>query len=150
MLRSPRALRVSSRIDRAVNLRTKRKSKMQIPEKASLLRIFIGEDDKADGRPLYEAIVLKAREAHLAGATVLRGPLGFGRSSMLHTAKVLRLSQDLPVVVEIVDTEEKINGFLPILTDLTKSCLITLEKVTVIRYGDDETGLVPGPAPRPE
>ena len=123
---------------------------MQIPEKASLLRIFIGEDDKANGRPLYEAIVLKAREVHLAGATVLRGPLGFGRSSMLHTAKVLRLSQDLPVVVEIVDTEEKISGFLSILTDLTKSCLITLEKVTVIRYGEDETGLFPGPAPRPE
>ena len=116
---------------------------MQIPEKASLLRIFIGEDDMAGGRPLYEAIVLKAREAHLAGATVLRGPLGFGRSSMLHTAKVLRLSQDLPVVVEIVDTEEKINAFLPILTELTKSCLITLEKVTVIRYGEDETGIVP-------
>ncbi len=116
---------------------------MQIPEKASLLRIFIGEDDKANGRPLYEAIVLKAREVHLAGATVLRGPLGFGRSSMLHTAKVLRLSQDLPVVVEIVDTEEKINDFLPILTDLTKSCLITLEKVTVIRYGEDESGLAP-------
>ena len=117
---------------------------MQIPEKASLLRIFIGEDDKADGRPLYEAIVLKAREAHLAGATVLRGPLGFGRSSRLHTAKVLRLSQDLPVVVEIVDTEEKINGFLSILTGLTKSCLITLEKVTVIRYGEDATGLAKG------
>jgi PII-like signaling protein len=116
---------------------------MQIPEKASLLRIFIGEDDKANGKPLYEAIVLKARELHLAGATVLRGPLGFGRSSMLHTAKLLRLSQDLPVVVEIVDTEEKINGFLPILTKLTKSCLITLEKVTVIRYGEDESGLAP-------
>jgi PII-like signaling protein len=116
---------------------------MQIPERASLLRIFIGEDDKADGKPLYEAIVLKARETRLAGATVLRGPLGFGRSSMLHTAKVLRLSQDLPIVVEIVDTEEKINAFLPILTELTKSCLITLEKVTVIRYGEDETGLIP-------
>jgi uncharacterized protein len=123
---------------------------MQIPEKASLLRIFIGEDDKADGRPLYEAIVLKARDAHLAGATVLRGPLGFGRSSMLHTAKVLRLSQDLPVVVEIVDTEEKINAFLPILKGLTNSCLITLEKVTVIRYGEDDSGLVSGSAgPRP-
>jgi PII-like signaling protein len=116
---------------------------MQIPEKAALLRIFIGEDDKADGRPLYEAIVLKAREVHLAGATVLRGPLGFGRSSVLHTAKMLRLSQDLPVVVEIVDTEEKINGFLPVLSQLTKSCLITLEKVTVIRYGEDESGLAP-------
>jgi PII-like signaling protein len=116
---------------------------MQIPEKASLLRIFIGEDDKAEGRPLYEAIVLRAREVHLAGATVLRGPLGFGRSSVLHTAKVLRLSQDLPVIVEIVDTEEKINGFLPVLNQLTKSCLITLEKVTVIRYGEDESGLAP-------
>src|SRR5213083_1451336 len=118
----PVAQWASPGIDRAVNLRTKGNRKMQIPEKASLLRIFIGEDDKANGRPLYEAIVLKAREAHLAGATALRGPLGFGRSSMLHTAKVLRLSQDLPVVVEIVDTEEKISGFLPILTELTKSC----------------------------
>src|SRR6267378_1435861 len=111
---------------------------MQIPERAALLRIFIGEDDKADGKPLYEAIVLRARETHLAGATVLRGPLGYGRSSRLHTAKILRLSQDLPVVVEIVDTEEKIKAFLPILEELTASCLITLEKVTVIRYGEDE------------
>jgi len=115
---------------------------MQIPEKASLLRIFIGEDDKADGRPLYEAIVLKAREAHLAGATVLRGPLGFGRSSVLHTAKILRLSQDLPMVIEIVDTEAKIEAFLITLTELTASCLITLEKVTVVRYGEDDSGLV--------
>src|SRR3990170_2804983 len=107
---------------------------MQIPEKASLLRIFIGEDDRSDGRPLYEAIVLKAREAHLAGATVMRGPLGFGRSSVLHTAKILRLSQDLPMVIEIVDTEEKIKAFLPELNKLTHSCLITLETVTVIRY----------------
>jgi PII-like signaling protein len=117
---------------------------MQVPEKASLLRIFIGEDDRADGRPLYEAIVLKAREAHLAGATVLRGPLGFGRSSVLHTAKILRLSQDLPMVIEIVDTEAKIEAFLPTLTQLTQSCLITLEKVTVIRYGEDDSGLVSG------
>jgi len=116
---------------------------MQIPQKASLLRIFIGEDDRADGRPLYEAIVLKAREAHLAGATVLRGPLGFGRSSVLHTAKILRLSQDLPMVIEIVDTEEKIQAFLPALMQLTQSCLITLEKVTVIRYGEGESGLIP-------
>src|SRR6202795_1153701 len=131
-------------MDRTANpAKVERNRTMQISEKASLLRIFIGEDDKVNGRPLYEAIVLKARETHLAGATVLRGPLGFGRSSMLHTAKVLRLSQDLPVVVEIVDTEEKINAFLPILTELTKSCLITLEKVTVIRYGEDETGLIP-------
>jgi uncharacterized protein len=117
---------------------------MQIPEKAALLRIFIGEDDRADGKPLYEAIVLRAREAHLAGATVLRGPLGFGRSSRLHTAKILRLSQDLPIIVEIVDTEEKIKGFLPTLEELTQSCLITLERVTVIRYGEDDTGLLPG------
>jgi uncharacterized protein len=116
---------------------------MSLPEESTLLRIFIGEADEVHGRPLYKAIVTRARELHMAGATVLRGPLGFGRSSMLHTAKVLRLSQDLPVVVEIVDTEDKINGFLPILTELTKSCLITLEKVTVIRYGEDETGLVP-------
>jgi PII-like signaling protein len=122
---------------------------MQIPEKASLLRIFIGEDDRADGKPLYEAIVLRAREAHLAGATVLRGPLGFGRSSRLHTAKILRLSGDLPVVIEIVDTEEKIKAFLPALETLTQSCLITLEKVTVIRYGEDETGLLPGDAGPP-
>src|SRR6266446_10757084 len=116
---------------------------MSLPEESTLLRVFIGEADEVDGRPLYQAIVTRAREFHMAGATVLRGPLGFGRSSLLHTAKILRLSQDLPVVAEIVDTEEKINGFLPILTDLTKSCLITLEKVTVVRYGEDETGLVP-------
>src|ERR1700681_1861905 len=131
-------------MDRTANpAKVERNRTMQIPEKASLLRIFIGEDDKADGRPLYDAIVLKARDSHLAGATVLRAPLGFGRSSVLHTAKVLRLSQDLPVIVEIVDTEEKINGFLPVLNQLTKSCLITLEKVTVIRYGEDESGLAP-------
>src|SRR6266581_8761826 len=98
---------VSPRIDRQVNLRTKGNRKMQIPEKASLLRIFIGEDDKANGRPLYEAIVLKAREAHLAGATVLRGPLGFGRSSRMHTSGIMRLSTDLPLVIEIMDSEEK-------------------------------------------
>ena len=84
---------------------------MQLSRDAMLLRIFIGEDDKADHKPLYEAIVLKAREMHLAGATVLRGPLGFGHSSVLHTTKIVRLSQDLPIVIEIVDTEEKINGF---------------------------------------
>jgi uncharacterized protein len=113
---------------------------MQISEKASLLRIFIGEDDRAGTAPLYEAIVLKAREAHLAGATVLRGPLGFGRSSMLHTTKILRLSQDLPVVIEIVDTEAKIQAFLPTLSQLIGSGLITLESVTVIRYGDNDSG----------
>ena len=86
---------------------------MDVPQDAVLLRIFIGEDDRFRGRPLYEAIVLQAREMHLAGATVLRGPMGFGRSSRLHTAKILRLSEDLPVVIEIVDSEKKIQDFLP-------------------------------------
>lgn len=113
---------------------------MDIPRDAILLRIFAGEDEKFDGRPLYEAIVLKAREHHLAGATVLRGPLGFGHSSRLHTAKILRLSMDLPMVIEIVDSEEKINDFLPRLDGMIGSGLITLEKVRVIRYGGPPTG----------
>ena len=85
---------------------------MPLSRDAVLLRIFIGEDDKADHKPLYEAIVLKAREMHLAGATVLRGPMGFGHSSVLHTTKIVRLSRDLPLVIEIVDSEEKINTFV--------------------------------------
>jgi PII-like signaling protein len=109
---------------------------MEIPRDAMLLRIFLGEADKADGRPLYEEIVARARERHLAGATVLRGPMGFGRTSRLHTAKVLRLSSDLPIIVEIVDSAEKIEAFLPVLEAHGASCLVTLEKVTVIRYGD--------------
>lgn len=109
---------------------------MQIPQQALLLRIFIGEDDKAGSSPLYEAIVLKAREQHLAGATVLRGGMGFGRSSRLHTTKILRLSEDLPLVVEIVDSEEKINAFLPALDGLMTGGLVTLEKVQVLRYGE--------------
>jgi PII-like signaling protein len=108
---------------------------MDVPEEATLLRIFVGEDDKIDGRPLYEAIVLKARAARLAGATVLRGPMGFGRSSHLHTTKILRLSQDLPLVVEIVDSKEKIEAFLPTLNGIMTSGLVTLEKAQVIRYG---------------
>jgi PII-like signaling protein len=108
---------------------------MQIPRQAVLLRIFIGEDDKDDGRPLYEAIVLKAREMHLAGATVLRGPMGFGHSSRLHTTKILRLSEDLPLVIEIVDAEDKINAFLPVLDGMMDSGLITIEKVQVLQYG---------------
>jgi PII-like signaling protein len=108
---------------------------MQIPKQAVLLRIFIGEDDRADASPLYEAIVLKAREQHLAGATVLRGAMGFGASSRLHTTKILRLSQDLPLVIEIVDSEEKINAFLPTLDGLMTSGLITMEKVQVLQYG---------------
>jgi PII-like signaling protein len=109
---------------------------MQIPRDAVLLRIFIGENDRDDGHPLYESIVLKAREMHLAGATVLRGPMGFGRSSRLHTAKILRLSEDLPVVIEIVDGEEKINSFLPVLERIMSSGLVTLEKVRVLQYGE--------------
>ena len=99
-----------------------------------LLRIFIGESDRWQHKPLYEAIVLKAREMHLAGATVLRGPMGFGKSSRLHTAKILRLSMDLPLVIEIVDSEEKINTFLPVLDDMIGGGLVTLEKVKVIDY----------------
>jgi PII-like signaling protein len=108
---------------------------MQIPKDAVLLRIFCGENDRFEQQPLYEAIVLKAREMHLGGATVLRGPMGYGHSSRLHTAKILRLSFDLPIVVEIVDTETKINGFLPELDRMMSSGLITLEKVQVLQYG---------------
>lgn len=107
---------------------------MEIPTEATLLRIFLGESDRWEHKALYEAIVLKARELHLAGATVLRGPAGFGKSSRLHTAKILRLSYDLPVVIEIVDAEEKINAFLPVLNGMMKGGLVTLEKVRVIHY----------------
>ncbi len=109
---------------------------MPVPRDALLLRIFVGEDDRFGGRPLYEAIVLRARELRMAGATVLRGPMGFGRSSRLHTAKILRLSEDLPVVVEIVDREDRINALLPVLDGMMTSGLITLERVQVLRYGD--------------
>lgn len=108
-----------------------------LPEQALLLRIFIGESDRFDGRPLYEAIVLKARERHLAGATVLRGPMGFGKSSRLHTAKILQLSEDLPMVIEIVDSEDKIRSFLQVLEPMMGSGLVTLEKAQVLRYGTD-------------
>lgn len=110
---------------------------MQIPRNAMLLRIFIGEDDRHGHQPLYEAIVMKARELHLAGATVLRGPMGFGHSSRLHTTKILRLSEDLPFVIEIVDSEEKINAFLPALDGMMVSGLVTLEKVQVLQYGSN-------------
>lgn len=108
---------------------------MQVPQEAMLLRVFTGENDRHGRHPLYEAIVLKAREAGLAGATVLRGVAGYGQSSRLHTAKILRLSEDLPIVVEIVDAEEKIRGFLPALDGMMGSGLVTLERVTVLRYG---------------
>ena len=111
---------------------------MHLPEDAVLLRIFIGESDRYQHRSLYEAIVLKARELQLAGATVLRGPMGFGKSSRLHTAKILRLSMDLPMVIEIVDTEEKVNAFLPVLDEMMGGGLVTLERAKVIRYQDQE------------
>jgi PII-like signaling protein len=107
---------------------------MSLSGDAILLRIFIGESDRFEHGPLHEGIVLKAREMGLAGATVLRGPMGFGRSSHLHTAKILRLSMDLPMVIEIVDTEEKINAFLAALKPMMGGGLVTLEKVKVIHY----------------
>jgi PII-like signaling protein len=107
---------------------------MNIPTDAVLLRIFIGESDRHEHKPLYEAIVLKARELHLAGATVLRGAMGFGKSSRMHTAKILRLSMDLPLVIEIVDSEEKINAFLPVLETMIGGGLVTLEKVRALHY----------------
>jgi len=114
---------------------------MQIPHDSVLLRIFIGESDRWHHQPLYQAIVLKAREMHLAGATVLRGPMGFGKSSRLHTAKILRLSMDLPFVIEIVDSEEKIQQFLPVLDEMMGGGLLTMEKVKVIDYrGKEPTG----------
>ena len=121
---------------------------MQIPKQAVLLRIFTGENDKFDGRPLYEAIVMKAREMHLAGATVLRGPVGFGKSSRLHTAKILRLSYDLPLVIEIVDSEEKINEFLPVLDGMMDSGLVTLEKSRCCSTGKTRP-LMPSDGARP-
>lgn len=107
---------------------------MELPEDALLLRIFVGESDRYRHQPLYEAIVIRAREMQMAGATVLRGPMGFGASSRIHTAKIIQLSMDLPIVVEIVDTEDKINGFLPILDEMMGGGLVTLEKARVIRY----------------
>ena len=105
-----------------------------IPEDGYLLRVFVGESDRHGHRPLYEVIVLKAREAGLAGATVLRGVMGFGRHSFIHTTKILRLSEDLPMVVEIVDSREKIEGFLPALDEMISDGLVTLERVKVIHY----------------
>jgi PII-like signaling protein len=110
-----------------------------IPRDALLLRIFIGESDRFEHRPLYEAIVLKAREARLAGATVLRGPMGFGAASRIHTTKILRLSMDLPIVIEMVDSEEKIRAFLPVLESMIGGGLVTLEKVQVIQYRPPKT-----------
>jgi uncharacterized protein len=109
---------------------------MQVPQDAVLLRIFIGENDRAGHLPLYEAIVQAARKGGLAGATVLRGPIGFGRSSTVHTTKILRLSQDLPIIIEIVDAPDKIDAFLVDLDKMMGSGLVTIEKVKVLRYGE--------------
>jgi uncharacterized protein len=107
---------------------------VKLEGEGSLLRIYLGEQDKWQHHPLYEAIVLKAREMGLAGATVLRGPMGYGANSHMHTAKILRLSEDLPVLIEIVDKEDRINAFLPELDKMLGDGLVTLEKVHVIRY----------------
>ncbi len=107
---------------------------MKLEGDGTLLRIYLGEQDKWHHTPLYEAIVLKAREMGLAGATVLRGPMGFGAHSHLHTAKILRLSEDLPVLIEIVDKEDKINAFLPVLDKMVGDGLVTLEKVHILTY----------------
>lgn len=107
---------------------------MTIPEEGYLLRVFIGESDRWRHQPLYEAIVLKARELHMAGATVLRGPMGFGAKSRIHTTKILRLSEDLPIVIEIVDSKEKIDALLPHVEQMVTEGLVTLEKVRVIKY----------------
>ncbi|MCC7316653.1 MAG: DUF190 domain-containing protein [Planctomycetes bacterium] len=114
---------------------------MTIPEEGWLLRIFIGESDKWQGKPLYEAIVLKARELHLAGATVLRGPMGFGANSRLHTAKILRLSEDLPMVIEIVDSRENIDKLLPEIDQMVQEGLVTLERVQVIKYRSNKSAV---------
>ena len=113
---------------------------MKIPEEGVLLRVFVGESDREPGRdrPLYEAIVSRAREAHLAGATVLKGPMGFGRHSRMHAAKLLELSTDLPVVIEIVDAEERVRSFLPVVDELVTEGLVTLEAVRVIKYASPE------------
>ncbi len=111
---------------------------MTIPPESVLLRIFCGEDDRHGHTPLYEAIMLKAREEGLAGATMLRGMTGFGHSSHLHTAKILRLSQDLPIIIEIVDARDKIEAFLPQIEGMLGSVLVTMEKVQVVQYGTRE------------
>lgn len=107
---------------------------MKLPQEGHLLRIFIGESDTWHGKPLYEVIVKHARKLHMAGATVIRGIMGFGADSRIHTAKVLRLSEDLPMVIEIVDEPQKIEDFIPFLDEVVKEGLITREKVSVIKY----------------
>lgn len=112
---------------------------MKIPQDGYLLRIFIGESDHWHGRPLYEAIVLKARELHIAGATAIRGPMGFGANSRLHTTKILRLSEDLPMIVEIVDGKDKIDELMSHIDEMVQEGLVTLERVQVIKYRANAT-----------
>ena len=107
---------------------------MKIPEEGQLLRIFIGESDRWQGKPLYEAIILKARQRGIAGATMLRGLMGYGAASRIHTSKILRLSEDLPIVVEIVDSPEKITALLPAIEEMVQEGLVTLENVRVLQY----------------
>ena len=107
---------------------------MKLPEEGMLLRIFIGESDSFKGKPLYEQIVLKARELNLAGATVIHGTMGFGAGSRIHTSKIVRLSEDLPIIVELVDTEEKLNSLIPFLDETVEEGLITMERVKVVKY----------------
>jgi PII-like signaling protein len=107
---------------------------MKLPDEGELLRVFIGETDKFKGKPLYEAIVMKARELNLAGATVFRGIMGYGATSRIHSIKLLRLSEDMPVMIEIVDTVDSINKLLPFLDETVKEGLITMEKVRIIKY----------------
>lgn len=107
---------------------------MKLPQNGELLRIFIGESDEWEGKPLYEAIVLRARELQIAGATVLRCPMGFGKNSHLRTSKLLELSTDLPIIIEIVDTEQRIRDFMPVVDEMVKEGLVTLERVEVIKY----------------
>jgi hypothetical protein len=124
---------------------------MELKGEAKLLRVFLGETDRVRHKPLHEAVVLEARNAGLAGATAWRGFLGFGPTSRVRSAKILDLSSDLPVVVEIVDREDRINGFLPVLHDLFEEAgcggLVTLEKVEIIRYSHGEHGGIPGAVP---
>jgi uncharacterized protein len=124
------------------HLNAARESAMDVPHDAILLRIFTSTGDRCGLDPLHHAIVLKAREMHLAGTTVLRGSLGFGQSAKLHKAEIFRLSRDLPVVVEIVDEEERINAFLPVLDEMMESGLVTLETAKVLRYGRERAGIL--------
>ena len=107
---------------------------MEIPQDAVLLRIYIGEKDRWEGKPLYEAIVLRARALHLGGATVLRAAMGFGKTSRLHSAKLLNLSSDLPLIIEIVESEAQVNSFLPELDKMVTAGLVTMEKIRVLHY----------------